>query len=188
MKKLLLVTILSMMTISVLFAHEETVFGDFNGMAFDLSEKKFKFDDNDLFIYDKHDKKGDEVLITAKYDLYINHEKIRVDRKTSKLLKIYYNNVWEVREEAFAIGIEGAKIGLSGAKLGLTAVISLPLLLFGDEDEFEERMEEAGEELERKGEELERQGEKLEDKADDLEDLEDELRDRVEELDDLFWF
>jgi len=188
MKKLLLISILSMMIFSTLIAHEETVFGDFDGIAFDVSEKKFKFDDNDLFIYDKHDKRGDEVLITENYELYINHDKIRVDKKTSRLLKLYYHDVFEIREEAIAIGIEGAKIGLSGAKLGLTAVISLPLLLFGNEDEFEERMEEAGEELERKGEALEVQGERLEDKADDLEDLEDALRDRVEELDDLFWF
>ncbi|MBN2279169.1 MAG: hypothetical protein JXQ65_01170 [Candidatus Marinimicrobia bacterium] len=188
MKKFILLAVLLSLSLPQLFAHEESLLGDFNDIAFNIREKKFKYEDADLFIYDKNDKYSDEILITAEYELYINHKKIRVDKNTSKLLKIYYQEIYDIREEALLIGIEGAKIGLSGAKLGLTAVISLPLLLFGNEEEFEDRMEEAGEELEQKGEELEEQGEKLEEKAESLEDLEDELRARVEELDDLFWF
>ena len=84
--------------------------------------------------------------------------------------------------------MESAKIGLKCTKVGISAVASLLLLLFGDSDEYERKVEKTGHKVEIEVKKLEHQADKLERKADKLEDIEDEIRGRIKELDDLNWF
>lgn len=186
MKKFLTLTIISLLVFNLALAHEETCF-DIDDTPVQLNGKKYDFQKDCIKIYPK-EKYGEEITITEDYILYVDYERIDIDDAARRLLKIYYHEIHNIRDEAIKIGIAGAKIGLSGAKLGITAVASLPLLIFGGADEFEAKMETAGEELEMKGEELERRGDLLEKQADDLENLENELKERVDELDQLFWF
>ena len=187
MKKVSILSCIILVFTSLSFAHEDSFWDEIEGSPFQMNDKKYEFKDDYIKIFDK-DYSMDEIYITDTYQLYVNHKKIDLDRRARGLVKRYYETLYDIREEAIEIGIEGAKIGLSGAKLGLTAVVSLPLLLVGGSDEYEERMEEAGKELERKGERLEKRGDKLEDKADDLEYIEDELKERIAELDHIDWF
>lgn len=187
MKNVIRVSAIIMLFSTLVFAHEEKIFSDIAKGPVCLNEKNFKFEDNRIEIYPK-DSKYSSIIITENYALYIDDEQIDVSYSAKKLLKLYYKEVYDIRDKAIEIGIAGAKIGISGAKLGLTAVVSLPLLLFGDADEYEERMEAAGEAIEAKAELLEERADDLEEQVEKLEDIEDRLKDRVEELDDLGWF
>ncbi|MFP4546741.1 MAG: hypothetical protein ACLFQM_01325 [Fidelibacterota bacterium] len=187
MKKLTIIALIFLMTASLSFAHEESFWDKIEGSPFQMNDKKYEFKDDYIKIFDK-DYSRDDIYITDTYDLYINNRKINLDRRSRSLIKSYYKELFDIREKAIEIGIEGAKIGLSGAKLGLTAVVSLPLLLVGGSDEYEERMERSGEELERKGERLEKRGDRLEEQAEDLENIEWELKERIAELDHIDWF
>lgn len=187
MKRFFSVFIVILIFAGSVFAHQESIMDDIADGPICLNDKDYKFENNRIIIYPK-DSKYSSVVITDEYDLYVDNFKINVNYSTKKLLKIYYNQVFDIRDEAIEIGLAGAKIGITGAKLGLTAVASLPLLLFGGSDEYEARIEEASEAIEEKAEELEERGEELEDQADELEDLEDELKDRIEELNELHWF
>ncbi len=187
MRKLRLVWIVFLITGTTLIAHENSIFDNDDFSDFHCNDKTYKFKDNYIVIFDK-DFHREEIIITDKNELIINDRHVKIDGKSKKILRKYYNELCYIREEAIDIGLEGAKIGLSGAKLGVKAVLSLPLLLIDGEDKYEEKIERASEKIEERGEELEYLGEKLGERTDDLEDLEDKLQDRVEELDDIYWF
>jgi hypothetical protein len=187
MKQRFSILIFVLVVANVGFAHEEKLIDNFAEGPVCLNAKDFKFKDNHLEIYPK-DNTYSKIIITENYLLYIDGEKIPLNYSTKKLLKTYYDEVYEIRDKAIDIGIAGAKIGLSGAKIGLTAVASLPLLIFSGSEEYEARMEAAGEELEAKAEILEERADELEKQTEKLQDLEYELKERVKELDDLYWF
>jgi len=132
----------------------------------------------------------DEVLISDDFDLFINNDKVKLDRGQRKLVKRYYIQHRELRTQAREIGRAGAKIGIRGVKVaGKSIALAIAELLEdGDWDELEDMIDEMTEEIEEDAEDLEDLAEDLEDLVDDLEDTHYDLRDSVDELDELDWF
>lgn len=147
------------------------------------------FDNDDLVLQDQE---GDynTVKITREYELYINEEYIRTNKKQKKILREYYRHFAKIVHEAEKIGIEGAKLGVKGAAIGIEAATGVLEVIFTDYDaeELEKRLEEKAERLETKAEKLEDKAHYLEDLADELEDIHFKLKDSIDELRHLDWF
>ena len=171
---------------------EITICGVFDGYSFSHKDDvRLNIDGDDVVITcERRRYRSDEVKITRNYDLYINGEKVDVNKEQRRLLKDYYNRALDVDREARIIAEEGTKIGLEGARIGVKAASGALKLLFldFDEDEFEEKIERAAEELEERADRLEERADKLEELADELEEIQEDLSDKIPELEKLRWF
>jgi hypothetical protein len=129
------------------------------------------------------------VEITDDYKLFINDERIELDKYQEMLVRDFHVQFFEMVDYGKFLGIEGAKIGLSGAKLGIKAIGRLLKMLFTDynEDDFERDMEDDADKLEARADELEKKAEVIEDMADELERIAEEMVDEIPALAKLGW-
>ncbi|HSG28913.1 MAG TPA: DUF2884 family protein [Candidatus Krumholzibacterium sp.] len=162
--------------------------GKFENDLFRGDDISIDFDDDVLYI-ECEDEDG-LVEINDDYELFVNGDRIKLDKDQQKLVKKYYDDFEDIMDLATEMGLEGARIGAKGAKLGLVAVAKVIKLLSEDydSDDLEDEMEKEADKLEKEAEKLEELGEKLEDIADDFERTHKKLRRNVKELDDLGWF
>ncbi|MCK4539196.1 MAG: DUF2884 family protein [Candidatus Krumholzibacteria bacterium] len=146
------------------------------------------FDDGVIVI--ECDDEDGIIEITDDYKLFIDGDRIELDRGEQKLVKTYYTSFEEILEMAEDLGIGGARLGVQGAKLGLKAVANVIKLIFEDydSDDLEREMEKEAEKIEKKAEKLEELAEQLEDIADDFERTHRKMRKNIDELDELGWF
>jgi DNA repair exonuclease SbcCD ATPase subunit len=146
--------------------------------------------DNDVIVFTCEYDHDLWVEITPDYDLYVNGERIQLNRRQQQMVTEYYDNFMEIIEQAKVIGKEGAKIGMEGAKIGLAAAgAALKMLACDyDSDDLEEEISDDVEELEERAEELEEMAEELEDRADEFEDLHYSMKREIRALDKLDWF
>ncbi len=133
------------------------------------------------------------VVITKKYVLTVNGEKIDLDKKQKELVKDYYKHMKKLHVMAAEIGEEAAKLGEWGGKVAAKAIREVcdRLLDYDDEEEMEkleEEIEAEAEEIEKVAEKIEAKAEKLEEVAENLKDLHYEMKDAVPELKALEWF
>lgn len=159
----------------------------FDGLTIDHINIDFN-EDHDLTVTNKEE--NTYFMITEKYDLFINGNKIETDAKQKALCKDMYINIDKVIREAKDLGWEGAKIGMEGAKIGLHALVGVLKLLspnYNVED-LEEEIEMKAELLEKKAEKLEVRAENIEDLVRFLDDLSDTMRVEIPELQQLSWF
>ena len=160
---------------------------DCNHSTFNMEERDYDFEDDCLYIYNRED--CDEYIkITSEPELFVNGELIEITYSERRILRKYYYGIREIRDRAIDLGCDGAKLGLKGAVVGLKAVANIPLVLFGDVDRFEERIENETDRIEIEAEKLEKRGEEIEKLADKIEEYEDKLKIRIIELDDLDWY
>jgi len=152
-----------------------------------FKHKSIDFEDGTLTI--EHEDEDWTVEITDEYDLYVNGERVKVDREQKKLLRRYYRDYEDIEEMAEEIGAEAAKIGLAGAKLGVNAVACVARLILEDFDcddiDIDIDIDIDEKEIEKMAEKLQKKAEKIEDKADDLEKSHRKLRKSIPELGDL---
>lgn len=151
----------------------------------------FDLDDGSIIIIEeRRHRDRSTVEFTDDYELYINDERIDLDRRQKALVKEFHQQGMEIVDYAKDIGWEGAKIGVEGAKLGMRAIACLFKLLSSDydSDDMEYEMERAAEKIEAKAEILEEKAEFIEELVEELEDIADDLRDNIPELDRLRWF
>ena len=141
-----------------------------------------------VIIYPEHRRRWDDVEITEDYELYVNGEPIRLNRRQKEMVEDYYEYVHRIRREAYRIGWKGAKVGAEGAKIGVKAVAGLFRLLSSDydTDDLERDMEREAQKIEKKAERLE--DEAIEDLADELEELHEKMGREIGELRELGWF
>ncbi|MEJ2637568.1 MAG: DUF2884 family protein, partial [Calditrichia bacterium] len=132
----------------------------------------------------------ESVKFTEDQELFVNHERVKLNRQQRKLVGEFYEQSRALIGEAKRIGWEGAKLGSEGAKVGLQAVAGILDVIFTeyDSDDLEDEMERKAEVIEKKAEKLEARADKLEEKADNLEELRQELKEEIPELHDLDWF
>ena len=131
----------------------------------------------------------DEVIeITKEYQLTVNGESVRLDRRQKGLVKDYYGRFEELHETAEEIGMAGAKLGVKGAEIAAVVLKNICKLLGDDADEFEEEVEREAEKLEAEAGKLEAKADRLEEIVDDLEELHHDLKKAVPELGGLDWF
>ncbi len=146
--------------------------------------KSIDFEDGTLTI--EHEDEDWIVEITDEYDLYVNGERVRVDREQKKLLRRYYRDYEDIEEMAGEIGADAAKIGVAGAKMGVAAVACVAKIFLEDYDcDVDIDIEIDEDEIEKMAEKLQKKAEKIEDKADDLEKTHRKLRKSIPELGDL---
>jgi len=151
------------------------------------------FDLDGRTIVISHKERGEPrsvVEITDDYELYIDGERVELNREQQALVREFHEHCMDIVDYAKRIGWEGAKIGVEGAKLGVKAVGCLfKLLLPGyDTDDFEDEIERHAERLEAKAEVLEEKAELIEEMVDDLEDIARDMRRDIPELRALRWF
>ncbi len=130
------------------------------------------------------------VEITPDYNLFINGNRVSLDRYQRRLVADYYDNFMDIIEQAKEIGKEGAIIGVKGAKIGIIAAAGALKMMVSDydSDDIEEDMEEVKLELEERSEKLEEMADDLEETAEDFEDLHFTMKDEIKDLNDLDWF
>jgi gas vesicle protein len=146
-------------------------------------------EDGTLIISNEADE--DEVVeITKGHKLFVNGERVEIDREQKKLVSGYYKNMKKLHDLAEEIGAEGAKLGEKGGKIAEVALKNICKLLGDKEDseEFEAEIEREAEKLEAEAEKLEEKAAVLEDVVEDLEDLHYEMKDAVPALKGLDWF
>lgn len=161
--------------------------------------KSFHFDcledvdvdiDNDVIVFTCEYDHDLWVEITPDYDLYINGERIELNRHQRNMVAEYYDSFMEIIDQAKVIGKEGAKIGMKGAQIGLAAAGAAIKMLACDydSDDLEDEIADDVEDLEKRAEELEEMAEELEDRADEFEDLHYSMKKEIRALDKLEWF
>jgi hypothetical protein len=147
-------------------------------------------EDEGVLVISNEDDDDETVEITKKYKLFVNGERIELDRSQKGLVKDYYKHFKKLHEIAEELGAEGARIGAKGGKIAEVALKNLCKLIEGGDDaeEFEEKIERAVEKIEAEAEKLEAKAEILEEIVDDLEELHYDMKESIPELDDLEWF
>lgn len=150
-----------------------------------FKHKSIDFEGGTLTI--EHEEENWIVEITDEYDLYVDGERVKVDREQKKLLRRYYRDYEDIEEMAEEIGADAAKIGVAGVKLGVNAVACVAKLLLEDYDceDMEIDIDIDEEKIEKMAEKLQKKADKIEDKADDLEKTHRKLRKSIPELGDL---
>lgn len=153
-----------------------------------LDDVDIDFEDGDLIL--TSDEYDSEVIISKKYELYIDDKFIPTNDEQKELLKEYYQTTYKLYIEAIKIGKEGIKIGIQGAELGISVIGKLFLLLSSsyDTDDLEEDIEREEEKIEQQAKKLEKKADRLERKAKRLESLAEEMREAIPELEELGWF
>ena len=185
MKKSLLILLLGVLIISLGYSADlkkkkttkyKTSFSTFEDVDIDIDDGTI------VMIYKDND--DVKVEITEDYELYIDNEKVKINKDQRKLVKEYYFSMMLLIDEAKTIGLQGAEIGVEGAKMGLKAVANVFKLLSSDydTDDLEREMEEEADKLEEEAEKLEKFADKIEERADELERLHDKMIDEIPEL------
>lgn len=133
------------------------------------------------------------VVITKKFVLTVNGEKIDLDKKQKELVTDYYKHMKKLHVMAEEIGEEAAVLGEWAGKIAGDAIrkVCSRILDADDEvelDELEEAIEEDTEKIEKAAEKIEEKAEKLEEVAENLEELHYEMKEAVPELKKLDWF
>lgn len=152
----------------------------------DFKHKSIDFDDGTLTI--EHEDEDWIVEITDEYDLYVDGERVKVNREQKKLLRRYYRDYEDIEEMAAEIGADAAKIGVAGAKLGVAAVACVAKAFLEDYDcdvDIDIDIDIDEDEIEKMADKLQKKADKIEDKADDLEKTHRKLRKSIPELGDL---
>jgi hypothetical protein len=154
-----------------------------------MEDVTINFDDDALLI-SWQEEPDETVEITGDYELYVNGKHIRTNKHQKELLRIYYDDMARLVQEAERIGIQGAALGVKGAEMGVIAATKALKVIFTDydSDEMEEELEREAEKLERKAKKLESRADKLEEMVEELEDTHRELKDNIEDLRNLDWF
>lgn len=147
-------------------------------------------EDEGILVISNEDDDDEVVEITKKYELFVNGERVKLDRAQKGLVKDYYRHFKKLHRIAEEIGMEGARIGAKGGKIAVIALKNLCKLIEDDDDaeEFEEEIEREAEKLEAEAEKLEAKAEILGEIAENLEDLHNDMKEAIPELDDLEWF
>jgi len=176
-----------------LFAHDVEIKFEDPGLRL-----KIEYDDeyevykkhNDIIIESEDDEDDGEVAISEKGELWVNGDKVRVNRRQRDLLLEYHDLATSLLDKAEDIGEEGVKIGLKGAELGFKAASGVfKILLPGyTSKDFEKDMERAADKIEKKADKLEEKADALEAMSDTLQEIHDDLRQEIDELDELGWF
>jgi predicted nucleic acid-binding Zn-ribbon protein len=122
--------------------------------------------------------------ITGDCRLYVNGDRIDLDREQKELVEEFHDLVFDIRDEARSIAREGAKLGAAGASLGIQALGSVFKLLspYYDSDDLEREMEAKASKLEARAEKIEERAERIEEMTDKLKLLEKRLERRIPEL------
>jgi chromosome segregation ATPase len=149
-------------------------------------------EDTNTLIIEYEDDEDQVVKITKKYELFVNDEKVKLDRKQKGLVKDYYKHMKKLHVMVDEIGEEAARIGEWGGKVAAEAIRKVcERILDDDEDKIEElerAIEAEVEEIERAAEKIEAKAEKLEVVAKNLKNLHYEMKGAVPELEELEWF
>ena len=149
-----------------------------------FKNKHIEFEDGTLTI--ENEDEDWIVEITDDYDLYVNGDRVKVDRKQKKLLRRDYRDYEDIEEMAAEIGEEAAKIGVAGAKIGVAAAACVAKIFLEDFDcDIDIDIDIDEDELEKMTDKLQKKADKIEDKADDLEKTHRKLRKSIPELGDL---
>jgi hypothetical protein len=151
--------------------HDQTVFSD--GNLYSADDFSVDIEDGSVIIVNKYE--DEEIEITEEYELYIDGDLIKTDARQKKHLKEFHTQVFDIRDYAIEIGLEGAKVGLQGAKIAMKAIGGVLKMLFTDYTE---------DDLDR---DLERETDKIEDRAEDLEEFAEGIEDMAEDLEDMFY-
>lgn len=162
--------------------------GDRGDRVFRGEDVSIEFEDGTIILECRDN--DDIVEITGDYELYVNSDKVNLDRGQRELVEDYYESLDEIIETAKELSIEGARIGAKGAELGLKAVAGAFKLILDDydSDDLERDIERQAERIEAQAEKLERKGEKLENMAERFERTHRKMRRNIDELNDLGWF
>lgn len=130
------------------------------------------------------------VEITDDYNLYVNGNKVKLNRDQKELVAEYYDLLESIIEYAKEIGLESARIGVAGAKIGLKALVGAmkALLTEYESDKLEEDLEDEGKQLEEMARDLEDKAEDLEHLAEALEKTHKSLHKEIPQLRELKWF
>jgi len=176
-----------------LFAHDVEVKFEDPGLRL-----KIEYDDeynvykkhDDIIVESEDDDDDGDVVISAKGELWVNGDKVRVNRRQRELLLEYHDLATSLLDKAEDIGEEGVKIGLKGAELGIRAASGVfRILLPGyTAKDFENDMEKAADKIEKKADKLEAKADALEAMSDTLLDIHHDLRQEIDELQELDWF
>lgn len=153
-----------------------------------LNNIDLDFDDGSIILTnDRHD---DEVEITENHDLIINGDEVELDATQRRLVGEFYDQTYQLIDQAKLVGKEGAKIGVKGAKLGVSTIFKLFHLLSPnyDTDDMEREVEAQAELLEAEAKDLESYARDIEDMADDIEDIAEQMSEDIPEIDRLGWF
>jgi methyl-accepting chemotaxis protein len=162
----------------------------FDGHLFGDDDISYEIEDGAVVI-EHEGRGGDEtVRLTRDGELFIDDERIELDRSQRRLVSEFYEDSETLEAAATAVGMEGARIGVEGVRVAIRALAKVVKLLDDDYDseDLEREIEAETEGLELKADALEEKAEVIEEMADELEDLADQLRESVPELDDLGWF
>ncbi len=77
--------------------------------------------ENDIIVLSCNYDNDQWVEITPDYSLFINGQRIYLDRYQRRLVADYYDHFMDIIDQAKRIGKEGAIIGVKGAKIGMIA-------------------------------------------------------------------
>lgn len=170
--------------------------------------------DGDRLVIESYDF-DNEAEITDDFELFINGDKVKLNKKQKSLVREFYKSAENLQMRADAIGEKGRAMGRTGGIIGPTRQAQAQLSYamartnyrydrydrhdrYDDDsddleeamEELEERMEELEEQLEAKQEQLEEKleamTEGLEEAAEELEEAAEELEDAADDVQDLF--
>ena len=146
--------------------------------------------ENDKIIMTSIEEPYDTIVFTDDNELYINGEKIDLNRRQKKLVKKYRHEIYDIIDMAGEVGLAGAEVGIEGARIGMKAIVKCVKLLDEDYDaeDLEEELEEESEKLEEYAEVLKEKAEELEEMEEDLQETHEDLRESLKELRYLGWF
>ncbi len=154
-----------------------------------INDVDFEIDDGSLYISNE-DPLYESIEINEKYELFVNDERVELDKEQQELVTAYYDLTMAIVHRAKEVGWEGVKIGLEGAQLALKAVGGVVKMLFTsyDEDDLEREMDREAEKIENKAERLEEKAEDIERWAEDLEIVAEQMVEFIPEIEELGWF
>lgn len=180
--------LLSLAFASVCLAgHNRWNWSPIEGELCTLDDINLDIDDGSVIM--THEYEDGEIEITENFELFVDGDRVKLDRDQQELVREYHTLVLDLKDEAIAIGLEGAKIGVQGAKVGLKAVGGVVKMIFTSytEDDLDRDLDMATEEIEERAEELEDRAEIIEKMAEELEDLFYEMEETIPEIEHLEW-
>jgi hypothetical protein len=180
---------------------EDSLEMDFDGTTLVIEHDGWDDDDWDRDGWNRRDCGPDvEVEVTRDLDLYIDGERIPLDREERELLGEYYEIARDIVAQAKAIEMRSDEIEYDAERLERRVEAGVYVMLASifsdlgdrhgrhdrhlrDHDDWEDDLEE----LTEWAEELGREGERIGRQVGEMRDIMDELQDRVPELDELDW-
>ena len=102
-----------------------------------------------LLTISNEDDDDEMVEITKKYELFINGERIELNRDQKGLIKDYYKHFKKLHKIADELGEEGAILGAKAGKIAEVALKNICKLIEDGDDaeEYEEKIEREAEKL-----------------------------------------